>query len=571
MIKFGSITLKNFMSVGNSPLVIDYNQAKSVLVTATNGTGKSSIMLDSLTFALYGKPYRNINIPQIINSVNQKGLEVDLTFTVNKVKYRIVRGIKPKKFEIYKNGKLLNQDADTRDYQKVLEQTILKMNYQTFTQVVIMGSGNYVPFMRLKAAARREFIEDILDIKIFSVMNNLLKQQVKTHYEELDKITTNINFLKEKIKMQQSFVEKLESEKEGKKSDIEKEIIRLNEEVHAQFVKIEMLTLGINAAELDDTAFERITTKKSELLNIAKQIKTNIAKQDKDKDFYATTDICPTCHQSIEEHHRENLIKKSTSKIVEFEEGLKEIEERMKSFNEQITRISETQDQIRKLQSEIGTCNSAIAIANSLLSKQHQELGNMLRDNGSIDDEKEKLSSLAKDILSASETKKELKKQESYYDAISGMLKDTGIKTRIIKQYVPVLNGLIKKYLDLMDLFVSFELDENFNETVKSRHRDTFTYESFSAGEQQRINLALMFVFRDVARLKSSVNTNLLIMDEIMDQSLDQAGIDGFLSIVESLKDTNLFVISHRENLGDRFDANLKLTKHGNFTVLDNN
>jgi len=243
----------------------------------------------------------------------------------------------------------------------------------------------------------------------------------------------------------------------------------------------------------------------------------------------------------------------------------------MKSFNEQITRISETQDQIRKLQSEIGTCNSAIAIANSLLSKQHQELGNMLQDNGSIDDEKEKLSSLAKDILSASETKKELKKQESYYDAISGMLKDTGIKTRIIKQYVPVLNGLIKKYLDLMDLFVSFELDENFNETVKSRHRDTFTYESFSAGEQQRINLALMFVFRDVARLKSSVNTNLLIMDEIMDQSLDQAGIDGFLSIVESLKDTNLFVISHRENLGDRFDANLKLTKHGNFTVLDNN
>jgi len=571
MIKFGSIALKNFMSVGNSPLVIDYNQAKSVLVTATNGTGKSSIMLDSLTFALYGKPYRNINIPQIINSVNQKGLEVDLTFTVNKVKYRIVRGIKPKKFEIYKNGKLLNQDADTRDYQKVLEQTILKMNYQTFTQVVIMGSGNYVPFMRLKAAARREFIEDILDIKIFSVMNNLLKQQVKTHYEELDKITTNINFLKEKIKMQQSFVEKLESEKEGKKSDIENEIIRLNEEVHAQFVKIEMLTLGINAAELDDTAFERITTKKSELLNIAKQIKTNIAKQDKDKDFYATTDICPTCHQSIEEHHRENLIKKSTSKIVEFEEGLKEIEERMKSFNEQITRISETQDQIRKLQSEIGTCNSAIAIANSLLSKQQQELGNMLQDNGSIDDEKEKLSSLAKDILSASETKKELKKQESYYDAISGMLKDTGIKTRIIKQYVPVLNGLIKKYLDLMDLFVSFELDENFNETVKSRHRDTFTYESFSAGEQQRINLALMFVFRDVARLKSSVNTNLLIMDEIMDQSLDQAGIDGFLSIVESLKDTNLFVISHRENLGDRFDANLKLTKHGNFTVLDNN
>lgn len=559
------------MSVGNAPLTIDYNQAKSVLVTATNGSGKSSIMLDSLTFALYGKPYRNINIPQTVNSINQKCLEVELTFAVNKTKYKIIRGIKPKKFEIYKNGKLLNQEADTRDYQKVLEQTILKMNYQTFTQVVIMGSGNYIPFMRLKASARRDFVEDILDIKIFSVMNSLLKQQIKLHFDNLDKLNTQIEFLKEKVKMQQYFISTMENEKEGKRVQIENEIEKLNAEVDQYWKKIEQFTLGVNSTMIDAEAYEKVASKKVELMNIEKQIRVNIEKQDKDKKKYASMDVCPTCYQEIKDHHRDNLIKRAVSNIAEFEDNLKEINDKIGVFNKQLAIIADSQEKIRRLQVEIGNCNIAIKIANSLISKHQKELHGMSKDNSSIELEKRKMSNFAKEIIAAVEKKKEIKEAESYYDAISKMLKDTGIKTRIIKQYVPVLNSLIKKYLDLMDLFVSFELDENFNETVKSRHRDTFTFESFSAGEQQRISLALLFVFRDIARIKSSINTNILILDEVMDQSLDADGIDGFFNIIRDLKDTNLFVISHRSNIQDKFDKVMKLKKENNFTILDTN
>ncbi len=571
MIKFEKITIKNFMSVGNASLTVDYTAAKSTIVTAVNGSGKSSIMLDSICFVLYGKPYRPINKPQLLNSINQKGLLVEIEFKIDKTRYKVKRGIKPNIFEIYKGGKLINQDAAARDYQKVLEQTILKMNFRTFTQIVIMGSGNYIPFMRLKPDARREFIEDILDIKIFSTMNMLLKQQVKEHFEHLKEITTNINFLKEKIKIQHSFIEKMEDEKTNQKASIVSEIERLTTEIDDLWKTISSLQENVESIQLDIDGHNMISDKKIELQTLAKQIKANIVKFNKDKEFYSNTEICPTCHQEIEEHHREKIIARATNKVTEFGRGLAEIEARLIDFNSQLEIISEKQRKISELQSRISECNSSINTANTMISKYHTDLSTISTDTGSIDSEKAKLKKTSKELMTLVDEKRTMKDTETYFGVISGMLKDTGIKTRIIKQYVPVFNKLINKYLQQLDMFVEFQLDENFSETVKSRYRDTFTYDSFSEGEKQRIDLALMFVFREVARLKNAINTNLLIMDEVLDASMDATGVDNFFNIINSLSTTNLFVISHRQGMADKFDAGIKLIKKGNFTVVDNN
>jgi DNA repair exonuclease SbcCD ATPase subunit len=561
--------MTNFMSVGSAPLTLEYDKSKSTLVSAANGSGKSSIMLDSICFALYGKPYRNINKPQLLNAVNQKALMVELAFKVDKTKYTIKRGIKPAVFEIYKNDKLLNQDAASRDYQKVLEQTILKMNYRTFTQVVIMGTGNYVPFMRLSPAARREFIEDILDIKIFSVMNALLKIQIKDHQEKVKDLINKIDFAKEKILMQKSFIEKLESEKSEKADQLNAEIDKLKSDIDSYWCEIEQLQLGIDGMMIDIADNDKITQKRVELMSIARQIKSNIAKQDEAQEFYTKIEVCPTCHQEIEEHHRDKLIGRAKSKIVEFEEGLSEISTKLDEFNSQLTVMAERQTEISELQSKISDKQNAITLANKLMSKHQKDVELLKTDTTSIAPEQEKLKKLSKDLITMVDTKKDLKATESYYDLISGMLKDTGIKTRIIKQYVPIFNKLINKYLQQLDLFVEFQLDENFNETVKSRYRDSFTYDSFSEGEKQRIDLALMFVFREVARLKNAINTNLLIMDEVLDASMDAAGVDNFFNIINGLSSTNLFIISHREGVVDKFDSNIRLIKKGNFTVLD--
>lgn len=569
MIEFEKIIILNFMSVGNAPLEIDYNKSKSTLVTATNGSGKSSVMMDSLCFALYGRPYRAINKPQLINSVNGKQCVVELHFKVNKSKYIVKRGIKPAMFEIHKNGKMINQDAAAKDYQKVLESNILKMNFRTFTQVVIMGSGNYVPFMRLTSAQRREFIEDILDIRIFSLMNQLLKQYAKDTEESEREIRNNISLAKEKFKLQESFIKTLESEKENRNSVLQLKIEELQKESVDTNDTIVALSAQVSALETEVVGLSKIKSKLAELTQLQDKIQRNIDKHIADKEFYASIETCPTCHQSVEDSQRLSIIKGVDDKLSEFDVAVHSLEKTMLNMRDDLAEIQHKQSELFDLQTEISSEQNALTVTQKLIHKHQLELSELMSNSTSVDLEKAKLKKISREIVKADKDRKEVVIQKEYNEAAASLLKDSGIKTKIIKQYIPVFNKLINSYLQQLDLFVSFEIDENFSETVKSRHRDAFTYQSFSEGEKQKIDLAMLFTFRDIARMKNAINVNLLIMDEVLDQSLDAVGVDNFFNIIDGLSSSNLFVISHRENMADKFETSLHLTKRNNFTVLD--
>jgi DNA repair exonuclease SbcCD ATPase subunit len=556
------------MSVGNAPIEIEYDNHRTNLVTATNGCGKSSLMLDSLSFVLYGKPYRNVTKPQLINSINGKQMTVEVHFKVNKTKYKVIRGMKPNIFEIYKNDKLVNQDAASRDYQKVLETSILKMNYRTFTQIVIMGSSGYIPFMRLTPNQRREFIEDVLDIKIFSIMNNLLKQKMKDIENKEKDIDNEMSMIKEKIKMQESFIKTLESEKESRIEELQKKVDATKEEIAVSSSKIERLSLDIDQITDETKDHKKIADKLSNLKSIHKRLNQTIEKHEKDKEFYATTDVCPSCHQKIEDHHRENIIGRSNGKITECESAIEELFNKINEVDQSLNEIEIKQEELSKIQSEIGNYQSSITVATKMIIGFQNEINDLLNNSASVDAEKQRLKTYAKTLIEVDKTKKQLTEDKSYHDVGLNLLKDNGIKTKIVKQYVPVFNKLIEKYLQQLDLFVQFQLDENFNETVKSKYRESFTYDSFSEGEKLRVDLALLFVFRDIARLKSAVNVNILIMDEIMDGSIDSAGIDNFFNIINNLSKTNLFVISHRDGISDKFIHTIKLEKKNNFTIM---
>lgn len=570
MIVFQKISIKNFMSVGNSPVELDYTKHKTTIVTATNGSGKSSIMLDSITFALYGKPYRNVNKPQLINSINQKECVVELWFKVNKTEYRVKRGMKPGIFEIYKNGKLLNQDAASRDYQKVLEQNILKMNYRTFTQVVIMGSGNYVPFMRLPLSQRREFIEDILDIKIFSIMNQLLKQRMSDAKDTKRELELKISSIKDKIKMQKEFIATLETAKTEQIDRFKENIESMLKEISDAEEKIETLAAKeielqglIKSSSKDETEF-------NETLNSIREVKAAIEKIKKQHTTFAEMDTCPTCRQAVTDDHKSHIISEIDSKELELTTKLEELRaSRLPIWEGKVKIFRQYQEDLMTVQSQIGEINTTITSANKIIKRYNQQIAELQGNDASVSAETAKLKALAKDGMKLNEQKTELNELSFYHDVAIALLKDTGIKTKIIKQYLPVFNNLINKFLQQLDFFVSFNLDENFNEVVKSRHRDSFTYESFSEGEKQRLDLALLFTFREIARLKNSLHVNLLLMDETLDSSLDAAGIDSFFNILEDIEKSNVFVISHREGMSEKFDAHVHLSKRNNFTELE--
>lgn len=568
MIQFEKISIKNFMSVGNAPIDIDYTSHETTIITASNGAGKSSIMLDSITFALFGKPYRNINKAQLINSVNQKECMVELWFKVNKIDYRIKRGIKPNIFEIYKDDKLLNQDAAARDYQKLLEQGILKMNYRTFTQVVIMGSGNYIPFMRLPLIQRREFIEDILDIKIFSIMNQLLKQKIVDNKDEMKDLDSSIKAIKEKIKMQEEFIGTLESSRTEQIEEYKKSIDSLMSEIDEANNKI------IDLEKIEGKITSNIEIQKpknTEYKNIKIAIESTqsaIRKLIKEKDTITSMEDCPTCRQSVEDSHKEIMISFFETKISQEESLIADSNTKLDDLAQIVKNLAENQTALFDLNSKIGEINSTITAANRIIVKYNQEIENLQNNSTSVDTERDKLKLLAKDILFKSTAKTNLNEQSFYYDVAAALLKDTGIKTKIIKQYLPMMNSLINKFLHQLDFFVSFNLDDNFNEVVKSRHRDTFTYESFSEGEKQRLDLALLFTFREISRMKNSLHCNLLLLDETLDASLDVAGVDNFFNILDTIEKSNVFVISHREGMGEKFDKHIHLAKRGNFTEI---
>ena len=573
MIHFKKIRWKNLLSTGNAFTEIELNKTNNTLIIGDNGAGKSTI-LDALTFGLFGKPFRSINKNQLINSINQGNSLVEIEFSVGSKDYIVKRGIKKNLFEIYQDGSLMNQTASGRDYQELLEKTILKLNYKSFTQIVILGSSSFVPFMQLKASDRRTIIEDVLDIEIFSVMNQLLRTRVAQNKEDMGTVDIALGLSKGEKENVEFLIDKL---KENKSSQINanKKDIEKHEKAIQDYQKNIDDIIRKNKTLNESISDEReVRGKIDSLSDFRRGIEKGINKCEDDMQFYENTSHCDTCEQEIPEEHRDRMIEKFHDKMHELSSGLVSLGHKL---NEQKTRLDEielvTEEYDRNLKEQIGI-NSHISACKQYIEKvssQMKEISNMEDD---IEDHKKDLEECKEDIRIYTEEKEDLSKQKHLYDLAGNLLKDTGIKARIIKQYLPIINKLINKYLGAMDFYVTFELDEGFNETIKSRHRDEFTYDSFSEGEKMRIDLALLFTWRAVAKLKNSVNTNLLILDEVFDSSLDASGTDEFLKILYDLTHTsgtttNVFVISHKgEVLYDKFDKTIKFEKQKNFSRI---
>ena len=568
MIIFKTIKWKNFLSTGNQFTEVELTKEKSTVIVGANGAGKSTI-LDALTFALFSKPFRKINKPQLLNSINQSDCVVELEFDVGKNKYKVVRGIKPAKFEIYQNGIALDENASVVDQQKHFEQTILKMNYKSFTQIVVLGSSTFVPFMRLPLAARREIIEDILDIQIFSTMNVNLKEKVKVTNDELKDHEYKLSLIKEKIDMQKQFMLDIEKknkeyiqEKENKKDTLltealnhETEILNNNE------------TIDTKTAAVSDTTKLKATISKVTFLK--EKLTTKQKSHSREKKFFEQNNDCPTCGQSIEEHFKQEKISLLSDKLAEVEKGVSDLGQQLSNLQAQentfvflIGEINELNQQNRQLTNDINSLHRRIKELDDDIGKLRNSDINQ-REQFSI------LKSFSEDGEQIKKIISETKEEKDCLLTAAQLLKDSGIKTRIIKKYLPTMNKLINDYLDKMEFSTSFMLNENFEEVIKSRYRDEFSYESFSEGEKARIDIALLLTWRSIAKLKNSVDTNLLILDEIFDGSLDQNGNSDLGWILKTFDEkTNVFVISHRDNIADKFDRCLRFEKHKNYSYV---
>jgi DNA repair exonuclease SbcCD ATPase subunit len=569
MIVFKSVEWSNFLSTGNSPNKILLNKSPTTLIIGKNGEGKSTI-LDALCFSLFGKPFRNINKNQLINSINGKKCLVTVEFDIGGREYKIIRGIKPNIFEIYLNGEMVNQDAASRDYQKVLEQQILKLNYKTFTQVVILGSASFVPFMQLSSLQRREVIEDILDIRIFSTMNQLLRDKVNETKAEIVRIEQEIANAKTKVDGQNLLIKTLSDAKSDSIKSLLSKIQANNEEILGSESKVASLVAEITALKSRTENKSKINTD----LETAKEWKTKLSSKVDDfssqTEFFNANETCPSCEQGIPHDHKAKIVEVLNSKI-EFEnKRLDDLNKLLSKLNTQLSEVNDVLSQITDKNIELSTHNSTITLLNKQNSELQNEIESAKADTGNLDEEKRKLKELAKEAMEKITTKTTLQEQRNLEEVASILLKDTGIKTAIIREYLPAMNKLINKYLQAMDAYIHFELDESFNEIVKSRHRDDFTYASFSEGEKMRIDLSILFTWRQIAKMKNSVNTNLLLLDEIFDSSLDTAGTDYFLNLMNQFgENTNIFVISHKgDQLFDKFRSVIKFEKRNDFSVI---
>ena len=569
MIHFKSIKWKNFLSTGNAFTEVKLNKSKSTLIIGNNGAGKSTI-LDALTFVLFGKPFRSVNKNQLINSINQGGTEVVVEFVIGSKEYIVKRGIKKNFFEIYQNGNMLNQDASVRDYQEYLEKTILKLNYKSFTQIVILGSSSFVPFMQLRASDRRTIIEDLLDIEIFSVMNQLLKVRVAQNKEDMGTVDIALGLSKGEKENVEYLIEKL---KQNKSSQIEanKRDIQKHEKAITDYRESIDKILDKNKELNDSIADEKGVRKEvAKLLDYQKGIEKGILKCEEDIEFYEKTETCDTCKQKISEDHRENMIEEFHGKMHELSGGLMQLGKKLKVQEDRIEEIEKVSEEYDRNLKEQMNMNSHISACEQYIKKVSTQITDISNMEDDIELQKSELEEVKKDIRIYTNEKEELSQKKYLYEIAGSFLKDGGIKAKIIKQYLPIINKYINVHLGKMDFYVSFELDEGFSETIKSRHRDEFTYDSFSEGEKMRIDLALLFTWRAIAKLKNSVNTNLLILDEVFDSSLDTAGTDEFLKILYDLTgNVNTFVISHKgEVLYDKFDKTIKFEKHQNFSRI---
>ena len=568
MIKFKAIRWKNFLSTGAQFTEVYLNRSPTTLIVGENGAGKSTI-LDAMCFTLFGKPFRNINKPQLVNSINGKNTVVEVEFDIGSKRYKIVRGIKPTVFEIFLNDELLNQDAAARDYQKYLEEHVLKLNYKSFTQIVILGSASFTPFMQLPAAHRREVIEDLLDIKIFSVMNDVLKDKVTDVKEKIQSLENEIEIGKTKVKLQQDYIKTLENDKQKKVEDVQNRIFEANAEISkltgdVQIKRDEEESFKSSISDALDKRKLRI-----DMESILRKISERIKAQEKSIEFYNEHDVCPTCSQQLDASHKETAVTDHTCKITELEKATSELTQQLNEIESRIAEIASIEDKISECKSAIIELNTRIIASQNYITKLQQDLEGNSTDHASIEEEKVKLKTLAREVVAISENKAKLEEEKHYLDVAGILLKDTGIKTKVIKQYLPVINKLVNKYLQAMDFFVSFELDEAFNEKIKSRHRDEFSYASFSEGEKAKIDLALLFAWRSIARMKNSASTNLLLLDEVFDGSLDVNGTDYVMTILNTIgEDNNIFIISHKDALFDKFRSVIRFEKKAGFSQI---
>lgn len=568
MIIFRYVRWKNLLSTGNYFTEIKLDNSQNTLVVGSNGSGKST-MLDALCFALFGKAFRAINKPNLLNSINNKDCVVEVEFSTNNKSYKIIRGIKPNIFEIWQDGVLLNQDAAARDYQELLEKSILKLNYKSFTQIVILGSASFVPFMQLSSSDRRAIIEDLLDIQIFSTMNGILKDKVSNNKDLTTAKKYEINLSQQKFDMQEKHINELKQNNDDKVKELEDDVVN-NQNVIAKLSTDNVsLTTHTETLQTSVSAKTDVEAKVKKITKLESQIESNLSKFKKDISFFEHNDNCPTCRQAIEQGFKQEELASLHTKATECEVGLQTIEQKLLEEQNRLNLITQVQKRIQEIQIKIATNNTSITETNKYIARLQKQIQDLKNSKTVSDKEEQELKSIKQTLNDLSRDLRELIDEKTYLEVASALLKDTGIKTKIIKQYLPIINKLVNKYLASLDFFVNFNLDESFKETIKSRHRDEFTYNNFSEGEKQRIDMALMLTWRAVAKLKNSSNTNLLILDEVFDSSLDTNGTEYLMNILHMLEGVNLFVISHKGDiLQDKFSNVIRFEKIKNFSRI---
>ena len=566
MIIFKKIKWKNFLSTGNNWSEIDFQKNSTNLIIGTNGAGKSTV-LDALTFVLFNKPFRKINKPQLINTTNEKDCLVEIEFSVNARDYLVRRGIKPNVFDIEVNGKQLHKESDDRINQKILEETILKVNYKSFTQIVILGSSTFVPFMQLTTANRREVIEDLLDIRIFSAMNVLIKERIRGKKEEIKSLELKKETLKDKMKMQKSFIEELENRGNANINANQRKISDLDDEVGIYMTENNVIEQNIFKYIKEQEEVAGAAEKLGKLNNLKGKISQKVSSITKEHKFFTENTVCPTCTQTIEEEFRLNRIADSQTKAKELQKGFQELEETMKFEQERERQFIALSKEITKLNHEISQNNTRISLSQRQIRDLESEVQTLTEQLKNRNTENEKLEEFRENLQKTFDDLSTKKDEMVHYDFAYSLLKDDGVKTKIIKKYLPFINQQVNRYLQMMDFYINFHLDEEFNESIKSPIHEDFSYSSFSEGEKARIDLSLIFAWREVARIKNSVNCNILLFDEVFDSSLDGFGADEFMKIIRYvIKDTNIFVISHKDGLQDKFESVLRFEKKSGFS-----
>ena len=569
MIHFKKVRYKNLLSSGNRFTTFELDRSNTTLIVGDNGAGKSTL-LDALCFGLYGKGFRNLKKDLLINSINQKELVVEIDFSIGKRDYKVIRGAKPNKFELYTNGKMVNQDATMKDYQEHLEKNILKMSYRSFTQVAILGSANFTPFMQLRAVERRKLVEDLLDISIFSTMQDMLKKKVSQHNLEVKETSHEIDLLHERISGLNDQVNALQKNREVKIKKYESTVNETQNNINKILGEVDEKTQNVVEKKRSIKSKDSTESRLKQATDLERQLETARKKAIADVKFYEENDDCPVCKQGLDHDHKEKCIKEREDKAEEITQALNDIDKTIGECRDEIQRINVIQSEIDEIQREIGLLQTEVVSNQKYIKKLQGEIEDLQNEVVGDSDVHDRLTSSETDLDILEKKQETQTERQHYFELATMLLRDQGVRQRIIKQYVPIMNKMINKYLANLEFYVGFELNEAFEETIKSRFRDVFKYDNFSQGEKMRIDLALLFTWRAVARLKNSVNTNILILDEVFDSSLDSQGTDDFLKLLNTLNEkTNAFIISHKgDQLYDKFEEVIKFEKHKNFSRI---